>query len=84
MSKERLCIICCRGLKSPLTGMKRREQGTFEARSKEKKNWGLVELEKEEKVSLYQADSLIERPGSGEKMSLDRVKKKKNKNNCPT
>lgn len=54
-------------------GMKGREQGTFEGCSKEKKYWVLVELEKEEKVSLYQADSLLGLPGSGEQVSLDRI-----------
>lgn len=55
-------------------GMKGRGQGTFEHLSKEKKYWGLVELEKEKKVSLYQADSLLGLSGSGEQVSLDRIK----------
>ena len=35
----------------------------------------MVELQKEENVSLYQADSLLGLPGSGEQVSLDRIKK---------
>lgn len=57
-----------------------RELANFAYHSRKKKYWGicLEELEKEEKVSLYQADNIQGLPGSREQVSLGRIM------NCPT